>query len=199
MTIDELKRMHADYEASKALLANDKGYPSPNLHSPAKLELDEKTRIVESLLQQGLISQKDMNVILGTPNMCDSFKQSFPMPSEIDTWLLKNGYYYSLAQDQYIKLAPVGKVHPGHCVTIEHIQKDPYRVINAVTSWHKQYTLFYHPWDWHDEETRKIDLEALYKDKKADTTWCNHEWVEYVGLNEKFRYCKHCDKKWEDR
>lgn len=24
---------------------------------------------------------------------------------------------------------------------------------------------------------------------------CSHEWLEYVGLNECYSYCKHCDQK----
>lgn len=52
-------------------------------------------------------------------------------------------------------------------------------------------------WDIDDEITKKIDLNDLFKDKpKPEKNLCYpHNWVEYVGLNEKFFHCKYCGQK----
>lgn len=49
---------------------------------------------------------------------------------------------------------------------------------------------------WDDEVTKKIDLNDLFKDKpKPEKNLCPHIWVEYIGLNEKFDFCKFCNQK----
>src|ERR1700689_3004500 len=36
---------------------------------------------------------------------------------------------------------------------------------------------------------------GLYKQLSLDQDLCNHEYIEYNGLRESFKYCKKCDKK----
>jgi hypothetical protein len=44
------------------------------------------------------------------------------------------------------------------------------------------------PWD--------DSLEAAAeRNKQIKQDFCNHEWKQYTGLNETFRYCTRCDKK----
>lgn len=45
-----------------------------------------------------------------------------------------------------------------------------------------------------DKEVEKIkrELELKYS---YSTVSCQHEWTTYIGLNEKYQYCKKCDLK----
>lgn len=52
------------------------------------------------------------------------------------------------------------------------------------------------PWDWVDVQDWFNDNEKAKEELKrhlVDT--CQHQWKEYIGLNEKFSYCTKCDKK----
>ena len=55
-------------------------------------------------------------------------------------------------------------------------------------------------WDIDDEITKKIDLNDLFKEKEpVKKNYCYpHLWTEYVGLNEKFYFCKYCDERRKD-
>lgn len=168
------------------------GSPSPNVYSPAKLDLDEKVRIAQSLFQQGLISQKDMNTLL----TCDNFTTHMsPTPAQVDAWLRKNAYNYSLSQDCYIKL-PANYMYAHH-VSVERIQVDPIGVIKDVENWHAQHSKYIclnYPWDWSDGgETRKIELEDFYGKHNE----CKHEKGSTPLLNSKnelWIICKKCGK-----
>lgn len=47
---------------------------------------------------------------------------------------------------------------------------------------------------WDDEEvTKKIELPI---EKKS--TFCQHLWISYTGLNEVYQYCKYCNIKSTD-
>ena len=165
------------------------------LKSGAALDYERKTEIVESLLQQGLISQEDMKTLL----MCDSFKQHIVEPADVVRWLYQNKFKYDLMCATFTKLASSTTTFglTVACqITDEEIFEDAQRVINEVTQWHvAHYIKDFMKWDdWHDPgDTRKIDLGTNKQD------WCAHEWVDYIGLNEKFTYCKKCDKKKEPK
>jgi len=43
----------------------------------------------------------------------------------------------------------------------------------------------------------QLEFELGYYDDKPKEVkkFCIHEWVEYLGLNERFFHCKHCGEK----
>ncbi len=49
------------------------------------------------------------------------------------------------------------------------------------------------------QKQRETQLEfnlGYYDDKPPEIKkFCVHEWVEYLGLNERFFHCKHCGEK----
>ena len=51
---------------------------------------------------------------------------------------------------------------------------------------------FYSIWDDEEEVTKKIELPV---EKKS--TFCQHLWLSYTGLNEVYQYCKYCGEKAE--
>ena len=194
--------MNIEFDAA-GHITKRRGYQSATyLKSGIAIELDEKTRIAESLLQQGLISKNDMAVLLGFPNMCDAFKTQMIDPVAVIKWLMDNGFTKNLTVCSYSKSFNHA-LGGGSTIEVTDIEivDDPIGTITRVEQWHDRNFLLYDGWPWDSEETRKIDLEEFYKGTKGknDQTWCNHEWVDYVGLNESFKFCKKCDKKWENK
>lgn len=55
--------------------------------------------------------------------------------------------------------------------------------------------------EWQKQKQREtqLEFELGYYDQnekpKEPKKVCFHEWVEYLGLNERFFHCKHCGEK----
>lgn len=53
----------------------------------------------------------------------------------------------------------------------------------------EQFNLFDPTWVYHNKEALQDDIDKVHK------AICDHEFVEYVGLIDRYSYCKHCDVK----
>lgn len=52
-----------------------------------------------------------------------------------------------------------------------------------------------HPIDQLESHWHKVSshCQGIIVAKSKDN--CFHEWIDYLGLNERYKYCKHCDEK----
>lgn len=120
-----------------------------------------------------------------------------PNPHDIEYWLYRNLF------DQDATLASWHKVVTRGVLTLttidltvlrEDIFTDGANVIKRVERWHMDNGIFYHPWPWADEDTRKIELDD-FLGKAIDT--CDHERGVTPLTNEKnelWVICKKCGK-----
>lgn len=59
------------------------------------------------------------------------------------------------------------------------------------------YTLPYITWDDHLDQ-KYIDKSKLKEEPETKPLCYPHLWLEYIGLNEHFWYCRNCDIKRKD-
>jgi hypothetical protein len=116
---------------------------------------------------------------------------SDPQPIDVEIWLMRNGFRLDYVKAQYEYTLPNSVLY---AVTVEEIVNNPANTVRSVELVLNRACCFYQSWNWDDEVTRKIDIsDPSKKDGKVDPTWCNHEWIEYIGLNQKDFYCKKCN------
>jgi len=123
---------------------------------------------------------------------------------EVEQWLWKNGYRRTSIY-AYIKRFDFGNTQIVESSVLDYeIVKDHLNVIKTVESWHQfhrlPYTAWQNPgdtipnWNFIDEPRKDMTKEEQIK---LTQSLCHHLWLTYTGLNEKFDYCKKCDKKRE--
>jgi len=123
---------------------------------------------------------------------------------ELEQWLVRNGYKRNDKAFCYRKMMPTSWSVTESLVTDEEIVSNPQNVIKTVENWHKFYqfscTWWQNPgdtipnWKFVDEPKKDMTKEEQLK---LTQMLCNHVWVSYIGLNEKFDYCRYCDMKRE--
>jgi len=125
---------------------------------------------------------------------------------EVEQWLVRNGYIRNFL-GTYRKTVPIpskGGFVESH-VDDDDIINNPDQVVQNVEAWHKFYEVFCSWWKGNDQDT--IPDWSILNDPKKDINddeqkrlnqaLCRHVWVDYVGLNEKYQFCRTCDLKRE--
>lgn len=120
----------------------------------------------------------------------NNINPTISLENKVIGWLIANGFTYLAS---YLDR-----------VMTHNIVKDPLGTVKWAQDRFTAHNMFFSPWDDEDEKTKIAKQDANTPGPwnnwqiQPQPIGCQHEWKEYLGLNEKFTFCKKCDIKKEE-